>query len=32
VEWVVRSEKGGKIKLTARHERAGVVVTELALE
>jgi len=32
VEWVVRSEKGGKVKLTARHERAGVVVTELALE
>jgi murein tripeptide amidase MpaA len=32
VEWVVRSEQGGKVKLTARHERAGVVVTELALE
>jgi murein tripeptide amidase MpaA len=32
VEWVVRSKQGGKVKLTARHERAGIVVKELALE
>ncbi len=31
VEWVVRVPSGGVIKLTARHERAGAVVTELAL-
>ena len=32
VEWVVHSPKGGKVKLTARHDRAGVVVTELDLQ
>jgi murein tripeptide amidase MpaA len=31
VEWVVRAAQGGTIKLTARHERAGVVVVEVAL-
>jgi murein tripeptide amidase MpaA len=31
VEWVVRSAEGGTVKLTARHERAGVVVTEVEL-
>jgi hypothetical protein len=31
VEWVVRSAAGGTVKLTARHERAGVVVTEVEL-
>ncbi len=31
VEWVVRAPSGGMIKLTARHERAGAVVTELVL-
>lgn len=31
VEWVVHAPSGGVIKLTARHERAGAVVTELAL-
>jgi murein tripeptide amidase MpaA len=31
VEWVVRAAKGGTVKLTARHERAGVVVAEVAL-
>lgn len=31
VEWVVKAEKGSKIKLTARHERAGTVRTELEL-
>jgi murein tripeptide amidase MpaA len=31
VEWVVRSDKGGTVKLTARHERAGVVVAEVEL-
>jgi len=32
VEWVVRSAQGGAVKLTARHDRAGVVVTEVELE
>jgi murein tripeptide amidase MpaA len=31
VEWVVRAPQGGKVKLTARHERAGVVTTEISL-
>jgi murein tripeptide amidase MpaA len=31
VEWVVRAPQGGTVKLTARHERAGVVVEEVAL-
>jgi murein tripeptide amidase MpaA len=31
VEWVVRSAKGGTVKLTARHERAGVVVAQVEL-
>lgn len=31
VEWVVRSPNRGTVKLTARHERAGVVVTEVEL-
>jgi len=32
VEWVVRAAKGATLKLTARHERAGTVRTELRLE
>jgi len=32
VEWVVRAPKGATLKLTARHERAGTVRTELRLE
>ncbi len=32
VEWVVNAPKGGKVKLTARHERAGVVRTEVELK
>lgn len=32
VEWVVRAPSGGAVKLTARHERAGVVVAEVELE
>jgi hypothetical protein len=32
VEWVVRAAQGGTVKLTARHERAGVVVAEVDLE
>jgi len=32
VEWVVRAPAGGTVKLTARHERAGTVVAEVALE
>jgi murein tripeptide amidase MpaA len=32
VEWVVYAPKGGTVKLTARHERAGVVRTKLKLE
>ena len=31
VEWVVHAPKGGVVKLTARHERAGVVRTEVVL-
>ncbi len=31
VEWVVRAPQGGVVKLTARHERAGVVVKEMKL-
>jgi hypothetical protein len=30
-EWVVRGEGGGTVKLSARHERAGSVVTEVVL-
>jgi murein tripeptide amidase MpaA len=30
-EWLVRSAQGGNVKLSARHERAGVVVAEVAL-
>ena len=30
-EWVVRAPDGGTVKLTARHERAGIVVTEVTL-
>ena len=32
VEWVVNARKGTKVKLLARHERAGVVRVELALK
>jgi hypothetical protein len=32
VEWVVYAPKGGKVKLTARHERAGVVRAEAELK
>lgn len=31
VEWVVHAPKGGTVKLTARHERAGVMRTKLKL-
>jgi murein tripeptide amidase MpaA len=31
VEWVVRAPQGGTVKVVARHERAGTVVTELDL-
>jgi murein tripeptide amidase MpaA len=31
VEWVVRAPQGVKVKLTARHERAGVVTSEISL-
>ena len=31
VAWVVRSPQGGTVKVTARHQRAGVVVAELQL-
>ena len=31
VEWVVRAPSGGRVKLTARHERAGVVVADVTL-
>jgi murein tripeptide amidase MpaA len=32
VEWVVKAKKGTKVKLLARHERAGVVRAEVVLE
>jgi hypothetical protein len=32
VEWAVHAPKGGKVKLIARHERAGVVRAEVALK
>jgi len=32
VEWVVRAPAGATVKLTARHERAGVVRSEIALK
>lgn len=31
VEWVIRAPSGGTVKLLARHERAGVVRTEVTL-
>lgn len=30
-EWIVHAPRGGTVKLTARHERAGVVVAEVNL-
>jgi murein tripeptide amidase MpaA len=32
VDWVVRAPKGGKVKLVARHERAGTLRTEVELK
>jgi hypothetical protein len=32
VEWVVHAPKGGKVKLTARHDRAGIVRVELEMK
>lgn len=32
VEWVIHAPKGGKVKLLARHERAGVVRVEVKLK
>jgi murein tripeptide amidase MpaA len=32
VEWIVRTSKGGTVKVVARHERAGTVRTELELK
>ncbi len=32
VEWIVRAPKGGKVKLTARHDRAGTVGATLVLK
>jgi murein tripeptide amidase MpaA len=32
VEWIVHAPKGGKVKLLARHDRAGVVRTEVELK
>lgn len=32
VEWVVRGKKGSKIKLIAKHERAGVVRSIVVLK
>jgi hypothetical protein len=32
VEWVVKAKKGTKVKLLAKHERAGVVRVEVVLK
>ena len=32
VEWVVKAKKGTKVKLTAKHDRAGTVRTEVVLK
>jgi murein tripeptide amidase MpaA len=32
VEWVIKAPKGGKIKVVAKHERAGVVRAEIELK
>ena len=32
IEWIVHATKGGKVKIVARHERAGVVKAELELK
>ena len=32
VEWVVRAKKGTKVKVTAKHDRAGTVRTEIVLK
>lgn len=32
VEWVLHAPRGGKVKLTARHERAGTIRTSLTLK
>jgi len=32
VEWVVRAPQGSQVTLTARHERAGTVTTQVTLE
>ena len=32
VEWVVKAKKGTKVKLVAKHDRAGVVRTEVILK
>jgi murein tripeptide amidase MpaA len=32
VEWTVRAPQGGTVKLTARHERAGLVTTQVRLD
>ena len=32
LEWVVKAPKGGKVKITARHERAGTARAEVSLE
>ncbi len=31
-EWVVKAKKGSKVKLTARHDRAGIVKAEVILK
>jgi hypothetical protein len=32
VEWVVKAKKGTKVKLTAKHDRAGVVRVDVTLK
>lgn len=32
IEWIVKGKKGSKVKLIAKHDRAGVIKTELTLK
>jgi murein tripeptide amidase MpaA len=32
VEWIIRAPQGGTVQLTARHERAGTIVSNIELE
>jgi hypothetical protein len=32
VEWTIKAPKGGTVKITARHERAGTLKKEITLK